>query len=84
MAEVENLNTHRALQINDNRKLSLDELVDILKNDPEAAAATKFMIVAIEPYTDGGVKTLTYYMANMSRTEIIAASAIVHQRSMQQ
>jgi hypothetical protein len=84
MAEIENLNARRALQTNDNRKLSLDELVDILKNDPEAADATKFVIVAIEPYPDGGIKSLNYYMANMSRTEIIAASAIVHHRSMQQ
>ena len=86
MAEVENLNARRALQTNDNRKLSFEELVDIVRNDPDAKLANKFMIVAIEAYPDdkgGGIKNLDYYMANMSRTEIIAASAIVQHRSMQ-
>lgn len=85
MAEVENLTARRALQTNNNRGLDFDTLCDIVKDDPDSARATKYLIVALEefsPEEGGGIKNLNYYMANMSRTEVVAATAIVQHRAL--
>jgi hypothetical protein len=74
---VTNLVARRAVDKNDNRQLTFDDLVDIVKNDEDGKAADAYMIISIKKNPgDDGIATFCCFQSKMNRTESTAVLAM--------
>lgn len=73
MAEIVNLTAKRALASDNNRNLSLDDLVQIVKDDPDAEGATGYIIIPVKRDENGHFAVGASYRSNMHVTELVYA-----------
>ena len=77
MTEPVNLNAHRAITKNDNRNLSLDDLVTLIKQDEDAKTANGYIVVPVRLDEDGSVSGVMSFWANLNKSQGYFAMGIV-------
>ena len=77
MTEPVNLNAHRAITKNDNRNLSLDDLVTLIKQDEDAKTANGYIVIPVRLEEDGSVSGVMSFWANLNKAQGYFAMNIV-------
>lgn len=73
MSNVESLAPKRALVKNDNRGLTLDDLVQIVKNDPDHQGATGYIIIPVLQEENTTMTVGASFRSNLNHPELAYA-----------
>ena len=77
MTDPVNLNAHRAIVKNDNRNLTLDDLVSLVKEDEDAKNANGYIIIPVRLEEGGAVSGVMSFWANLNKAQGYFAMSIV-------
>jgi hypothetical protein len=81
---VESFAAHRATKTQDNRGLTLDDLVQIVRDDPDHQDATGYIIIPVRVRAeDRALDVGASFRSNISRAELTHALSMTLHRTME-